>query len=262
METISASQVTSLTGQFSCPAAYYFGKIMKLQLKPSPNMEIGKAIENAVTDYHFTGTMKPEIFQRTIDQIKEGTYGDRFGVPAQGYPDLPDDEKAEFDAKIAEVDYAALLEEYKNNVRPLRIIKAQMEIIYDIFEGDRGPVKLYNYPDLLTEEEGLVEIKTASKSWSDNDVKKKFQHVVEVMAVEKKLGFRPKVAYHVLVKTKTPKVQIIPLEVTNEDIAQVTMILKNAYEMKSRFRYIPHERDKTHCYYCGKDHSKEYFFGK
>lgn len=261
METISASQVTQLTGQFACPASYYFGKIAKYPMKPSANMEIGKAIEEAVTNYHMTKTMKPEIFQQTIDRIKEGTYADRFGVPAKGYKDLPDDEKIEFDTKIAEVDHVALLEEYKNCVRPLTIIKAQMEIVYDIFEGSRGPVRLYNYPDLLTQEEGLVEVKTASKSWSENDEKKKFQHVVESMAVEHKLGFRPKIAYHVLVKTKKPKVQIIPLEVTNEDIEQVTMMLKNAYEMKCRFNYVPYERDKTHCYYCGKDHSKEYFFG-
>lgn len=262
METISASQVTQLIGQFSCPAGYYFGKILKLPIKPSANMEIGKAIEDAITNYHMTGTMKPEIFLDSMDRIRGGTYADRFGVPAKGYKDLPDDEKEEFDQKIAELNHVALLEEYKNSVRPLTIIKAQMEIVYDIFEGDRGPVKLYNYPDLLTEEEGLVEVKTASKSWSENDEKKKFQHIVEVMAVEKKLGFRPKVAYHVLVKTKNPKVQIIPLEVTNEDIAQVMMILKNAYEMKCRFRYVPHDRDKTHCYYCGKDHTKEFFFGK
>ena len=255
-QTISASQVTGLFGQFACPAAYYFDKIKRYPRKPKPAFDIGKAIENAVTDYHVQKQMRPEIFIRTIEQLKQGTYADRFGVPKYGYKDLSTEEKLLYDEEIAEIDYTALLTEYANSVQPLTIIESQLEIKYEIFPG----VTLLCYPDLLTQEVGIIELKTSGKSWSDFDVKKKFQHIVEVMATEQELGFRPAVMYQILVKTKTPKIQFIPVEVTDTEIEQVKNLLLQAVRYKETFNFVPHERDKTNCMICGQNHSREFFF--
>lgn len=255
-QTISASQVTGLFGQFACPAKYYWEKVARVPAKPKTAFDIGKAIENCVTDYHVMKKMNPDIFTKTIEQLKAGTYPDRFGIPKYGYKDLTQEEKLIYDEEIAEIDYTALLKEYENNVQPLTLITSQLEIKYEIFPG----VTLYCYPDLLTQEVGIIELKTAGKSWSDNDVKKKFQHIVEAMATEQELNFRPPVMYQILVKTKTPKVQFIPVNVTDEEIEQVKNLLWQAVQYKQNFKFVPHERDKTNCMICGNDHSKEFFF--
>lgn len=254
---ISASQVSSIFGQFACQNKYYWEKILKVPRKPNTAFDIGKAMENAVTNYHVMGNMDPGIFQKTIDQLKEGTYADRFGTPKYGYKDLTVEEQKAYDEEIAEIDYIGLLSEYANVVKPMKPIKSQLEIRFEIAPG----VVLLMYLDYLFEM-GIMELKTAGRSWSEADVRKKIQHIIQVWGYQEQYGPRVGVQYHVLVKNKKPKVDIISLEVTDAEIDQVRNLLINAVNTKKTFSVVPHERDKTNCLICGADHSKEFFFDK
>lgn len=256
-DTISSSQITGLYGQFACPAKFYWDKVEKMIRKPAANMDIGKAVERVITHYHLSGgEIHCNLFIETIDALRTNTYPDRFGIPKKGYPDLSPEEKAEYDEAIAEVNIEAMMGVYTANVRPLKVIEAQLEVVYEIFPG----VRIYIYPDLVTEEAGLIELKTAGRKWSDYDIAKKSQHIVQAMGVEHELGFRPPVAYHVLTHAKTPSLQVIPFEVTDEEIEQTLNLIRMAVAEKRTFSFVPHARDKTKCSVCGADHTKDYFF--
>ena len=254
---ISASQVSSIFGQFACQNKYYWEKIQKVPRKPNTAFDIGKAIENAVTNYHVLGNMDPLIFEKTIEQLKTGTYADRFGTPKYGYKDLTQEEQKEYDESIAETDHIALLSEYANVVKPMKPIKSQLEIRFEIAPG----VILLMYLDYLFDI-GIMELKTAGRSWSEADVRKKIQHIIQVWGYQEQYGPRVGGQYHVLVKNKKPKIDIIPIEVTDIEIEQVKNLLINAVNTKKAFCVVPHERDKTNCMICGADHSKEFFFDK
>lgn len=275
--TISASRVTSLFGQYACPFSYYYEKVRRYVRKPSPEFIIGDAIEAVVTKYHETGELDFTAYDTVVDQARQNLLAGRFAPPKMGYPELSPPEQAEFDAVVQELDHKALLTEYAAQVKPLGVIAAQLDLRPFIAEN----LQLLCFPDLITSV-GIVELKTAGRSWSDSDLAKKIQHVVEVAAlkmviesgstepkitaIKELFGNSVPVQYHVLVKTKTPKIQILPVEVTSEQIDQVLNLLKftAGFEdaLKEMFTkgFVPSEHDATACPICGKDHTLDFFF--
>jgi len=251
MLTLSPSQITSLFGQWACPASYYWSYINKQRRKPNHNFDIGKAVENCITCYHETGEIKPEIYMRTIEDLKKANF----------FNELPNEEKDKYNEEIEDMrnKLETLLFEYKKQVPKLEIISSQQKLEMKLNDD----VSIIGYPDYIAKGEKkpkIIDVKTAGRSWSEADIDKKIQGEIYVMMAEDSLGELADFEYHVLVKTKTPKIQIIHIEITQERLDQLLNLIEQAGKAKEKFDFIPSEMDKKHCSVCGKDHSLDFYF--
>jgi CRISPR/Cas system-associated exonuclease Cas4 (RecB family) len=126
----------------------------------------------------------------------------------------------------------ALVDLYLAEPPPERIVAVEREIISPVHDssGEYLETPLVAVADLIVESEtGLLvrEFKTSARAYGESEVATSLQPTCYVNAVQEVFGEPTTVEYTVLVKTKTPKIQKIPVEQQEEDLGRLGDIVKN-----------------------------------
>lgn len=216
---------SSISQYLACPLRYYFQRILCLpQPTVGSGLVLGSAVHAALAHYHHDLKLnrKPrrdairttfvESWERrdgTSIAFKEGET--RADLMAQGM---------------------ALVELYLAEPPPERIVAVEQEIISPVHDssGEYLETPLVAIADLIVDcGSGLLvrEFKTSARAYGESEVSSSLQPTCYVNAVQEVFGEPTTVEYTVLIKTKTPKLQKLPVERQEEDLGRLGDIVKN-----------------------------------
>jgi CRISPR/Cas system-associated exonuclease Cas4 (RecB family) len=216
---------SSISQYLACPLRYYFQRILCLpQPTVGSGLVLGSAVHAALAHYHHDLQLnrKPrrdairttfvESWDRrdgTTIAFKEGET--RADLMAQGM---------------------ALVELYLAEPPPERIVAVEQEIISPVHDstGEYLETPLVAIADLIVDcGSGLLvrEFKTSARAYGESEVSSSLQPTCYVNAVQEVFGEPTTVEYTVLIKTKTPKIQKLPVERQQADLGRLGDIVKN-----------------------------------
>ena len=216
---------SSISQYLACPLRYYFQRILCLpQPTVGSGLVLGSAVHAALAHYHHDLKLnrKPrrdairttfvESWERrdgTMIAFKEGET--RADLMAQGM---------------------ALVELYLAEPPPERIVAVEQEIISPVHDstGEYLETPLVAIADLIVDcGSGLLvrEFKTSARAYGESEVSSSLQPTCYVNAVQEVFGEPTTVEYTVLIKTKTPKIQKLPVERQEADLGRLGDIVKN-----------------------------------
>jgi CRISPR/Cas system-associated exonuclease Cas4 (RecB family) len=216
---------SSISQYLACPLRYYFQRILCLpQSTVGSGLVLGSAVHAALAHYHHDLKLnrKPrrdairttfvESWERrdgTTIAFKEGET--RADLMAQGM---------------------ALVELYLAEPPPERIVAVEQEIISPVHDstGEYLETPLVAIADLIVDcGSGLLvrEFKTSARAYGESEVSSSLQPTCYVNAVQEVFGEPTTVEYTVLIKTKTPKIQKLPVERQEADLGRLGDIVKN-----------------------------------
>lgn len=216
---------SSISQYLACPLRYYFQRILCLpQPTVGSGLVLGSAVHAALAHYHHDLKLnrKPrrdairttfvESWDRrdgTTIAFKEGET--RADLMAQGM---------------------ALVELYLAEPPPERIVAVEQEIISPVHDstGEYLETPLVAIADLIVDcGSGLLvrEFKTSARAYGESEVSSSLQPTCYVNAVQEVFGEPTTVEYTVLIKTKTPKIQKLPVERQQADLGRLGDIVKN-----------------------------------
>ena len=216
---------SSISQYLACPLRYYFQRILCLpQPTVGSGLVLGSAVHAALAHYHHDLKLnrKPrrdairttfvESWERrdgTTIAFKEGET--RADLMAQGM---------------------ALVELYLAEPPPERIVAVEQEIISPVHDstGEYLETPLVAIADLIVDcGSGLLvrEFKTSARAYGESEVSSSLQPTCYVNAVQEVFGEPTTVEYTVLIKTKTPRIQKLPVERQEADLGRLGDIVKN-----------------------------------
>jgi CRISPR/Cas system-associated exonuclease Cas4 (RecB family) len=216
---------SSISQYLACPLRYYFQRILCLpQPTVGSGLVLGSAVHAALAHYHHDLKLnrKPrrdairttfvESWERrdgTSIAFKEGET--RADLMAQGM---------------------ALVELYLAEPPPERIVAVEQEIISPVHDstGEYLETPLVAIADLIVDcGSGLLvrEFKTSARAYGGSEVSSSLQPTCYVNAVQEVFGEPTTVEYTVLIKTKTPRIQKLPVERQEADLGRLGDIVKN-----------------------------------
>jgi CRISPR/Cas system-associated exonuclease Cas4 (RecB family) len=217
---------SSISQYLACPLRYYFQRVLCLpQPTVSSSLVLGSSVHAALAEYHraiqHDEPTSVDKLHRTFEECWTGRENQTRITFKDG--ETPKDT---FDQGIA------LVEMYLKEPPPQRIVSIEQEIISPVHNsrGEYLETPLVAVADLITEvDEQLTvrEIKTSSRAYSATETETSLQPTCYVNAVQEVFGFPATVEYTVLIKTKTPKLQRLTAERTNEDLGRLGDIVEN-----------------------------------
>ena len=211
---------SAITQYLACPLRFYFQRVARLpQTSVGSGLVMGSSVHAALAEYHRTVQQDEPTDVARLHDIFTGTWESRQHECPVNYKngENPDDLKAQG---------IALVEMYLKEPPPQGIIAIEEEIVAPLHNsrGEYLETPLLAIADLITEENEeltIHEFKTSGRSYSESEVETSLQPTAYVNAVKEVLGQHPTVAYTVLVKTKTPKVQRLTTVRSDDDLARL-----------------------------------------
>lgn len=247
--------VSSLNTYNTCGVKWKYKYIENIQEKPSASLILWKIADTVFTGYF----QKPK--PNPLDRFQEILEENLKPLNDCETRDLILEELKEMIPRIK----TALAIYFKDYAHLYTPIKAQKEIKVN-FIWVRRFIKWFI--DLLATKDGqlvIVDHKTSAKSISPTNISLSYQRQLAVyaLAIMKEYGLSeiPACELHVIVKTKTPKVQIVPVTIDQNTMfevingfRQLERSIKNEHFPLNRWNMLC---SKKHCSYWDKCH-KEY----
>ncbi len=217
---------SALSQYLACPLRFYFQRVRGLpQTTVSSSLVLGSAVHAALAAYH-----------RSVQQDEPTEAGKLRQVFADAW------RRRESEARIAFRDgespeglmaqRIALLEAYLEEPPPQGIIGVEHEMIAPVRNG-RGEyleTPLVAVADLITEDNEeltIHEYKTSGRAFSVSEAETSLQPTCYVNAAGAAFGHPATVAYTVLIKTTTPRVQRLTTARTEEDLGRLGDLIEN-----------------------------------
>jgi hypothetical protein len=211
-----------------CPAQYEFRYVKGIISPPSVSLILGSAYHSALEENFKQKIQSQEDLP--IDAVLSA-YADSWDKQVKERVVKIEGEKAEFDtidwesedpgkAKDKGVDLVAA---YQIQMAP-SIFPMEVEEMKVFNVGD---VKIVVRIDLVTDTLRIIDHKTASKSRTQSEMEQELQPAAYGLAVGETVPFD----YHIAVKTKVPKIQVITVMKTVQDFAwfaKITTATANA----------------------------------
>ena len=217
---------SSISQYLACPLRYYFQRVLCLpQPTVSSSLVLGSSVHAALAEYHRAIQHDEPTSVDNLHRTFEECWSGRENQTRITFKD-GENAKDTFDQGIA------LVEMYLKEPPPQRIVSIEQEIISPVHNsrGEYLETPLVAVADLITEvDEQLTvrEIKTSSRAYSATETESSLQPTCYVNAVQEVFGLPATVEYTVLIKTKTPKLQRLTAERTNEDLGRLGDIIEN-----------------------------------
>jgi len=247
IEHYSPSQFGKLA---DCPQQYAYRYIKKLHEGTKPALVFGSAVDEALNSIHQnlmnpSLPAKPEVFLFQSIEFSRATYGDDMSKEEWDAVD-------ELAARCADQDvfgqYKAMID-YK----PRAI---QHEMVLRIHGIER---RMIGFTDLIAERPILeqsdhyesaliVDVKTSARSMQQPSYRHRFQLAFYALAWMCMQGTDkiPQCEIRALIKNKTMLWQILPANITEDDLAHVLEVARNHDRMVSA-QYFPINRDSKFC---------------
>jgi putative RecB family exonuclease len=238
---------SSITQYLTCPLRYYFQRILGLpQPTVGSSLVLGSAVHAALAEYH--RDLKDGRVPRPdrMRQAYVNEWNRRDGTEVT-YKD-GENQRDLMDQGMALVDL------YLKEPPPERIVAIEQDMIAPVrnSRGEYLETPLVAVADLIiATDEGLVirELKTAARAYSESETNASLQPTCYVNAVEEVYGEPTTVAYTVLVKTKTPKIQHLETTRSHEDLGRLGDIIEAVERAVQAEIFYPVE-NPIHCSTC------------
>lgn len=171
---------SSLDQFHRCPRCWFLKYQYGYQMPSSEALELGSAVHKAVEFYHKT----------------------------DGKPIVPEMEHY----------LKAYTEVYNKN----DMVGAELEKYFEVevehpFDDCKLPIPMVGYIDLIHGDE-IHDLKTSSRRYYEADIDQKYQPLIYSYAYRKLYGKPNRFFYDVIVKNKTPKLQVVEVPITQERI--------------------------------------------
>jgi putative RecB family exonuclease len=227
---------SSINQFLRCPLQFYFERILRLpQRTVGSGLVLGSAVHRTLEAYH-RGLQEKQ--PRPLDHLQT--------VFLSAWKTR--EEKVEItyrngdsrDHSVAQgID---LIEVYLQEPPPESIVAVEQEMVVPLHnsKGDYLERPLVAVLDLITHEEGLKvsEFKTSGRAYGEFEAETSIQPTCYLNAVQEMYGEPAAVEFVVLVKTKKPKVQRIPVVRDDGDVARLgdlIQAIERAIEAKAFF---------------------------
>lgn len=196
----SASQLVAWT---MCPRKYAFSYVYVIEPEfRSTSLVLGSALHGAV-GWWFEERIAGR--EPSLDDAKRVLAAD---LAAEGTDNVrwKDSSPEALESRGIE-----LLETYLSAYGSLPVVAVEKPFEIDIVDRETGevlPRTLKGYFDLVLEDRTIVELKTSSRAWREGDLERHLQAGAYVSAWNTQHGGPSEVVFHVIVKTKTPRVDV------------------------------------------------------
>lgn len=209
-----------------CPKKYYFRYVEKLPEKaPSLPLTFGSNFHAALeeNDLHMRdkGSKLPvEVLQASFRKKMEEARKDTYVSHKEDY-----DSMIEVGVKGIQA-YMDFLEKDYDNFAPL-FIEQEFDISLEL-----APVRIYGFNDVTDNEGVIIDRKTSKAKYPlETPFDKKLQPIIYTIWYRKHTGKKEKrFEYHVLIKNKKPYIQVVPVEVTEDDIFEVIKLMRDTQQ--------------------------------
>lgn len=217
---------SAISQYLSCPLRYFFQRVQLLpQTSVGSSLVLGSSVHAALAEYHRTVQQDEPTDTAKLHQIISETWTRRENETRISY------RSGETQADLM-AQGVSLVELYLKEPPPDHIIGIEQEIIAPMHNsrGEYLETPLVAVADLITEgneELTVQEFKTSGRAYSEMEAETSLQPTCYVNAVQEAFGHPATVAYTVLVKTKTPKIQRLRAVRHEDDLARLGDIVEN-----------------------------------
>lgn len=242
---------SQLSQYLRCPLQYYFERVAKLPRGPVPvSLILGSAVHYALAEHH-----EKLKHKRTLSESQ------RHIAFLEEWNRRTSNDDVDFGSKES----SALIEQGKSLIDlwcqeelPGEIVAVEQPFLVPIpcGSGEYLERPLVAIADLIVKVDGrlrLIEFKTSQRSYSRADVDESLQATCYVHAAQEMFGETASVEYAVLVKTKTPKLQRLTTERSEQDVRRLgeTIRLIDEAIQAGQFYPNPSPRNCSTCSYRG-----------
>ena len=231
---------SQLTMASDCGRKYYYQYIKGIKPRgPNPFFIIGSAADRTVELVLSApeGSLSPsEIFQeefkKEMDQFKPEAF--------------TEDQMNTLNKQSVQME--VLLTNYVNNYIDYEPLSFQRRLSLSL--KGIGPV-IYGYSDIIAKRGGdlvILDIKTSGLSVSEPSATHRSQLMFYCLALMKmdKLEVPPKLELHYLIKTKEPKINVVPVEVSEANLYHVVTSIRE-HDWRINKGYFPLNRNSIWC---------------
>lgn len=211
---------SSLNQYLRCPLQYYFERVLKLpRPSVSSSLVFGSAIHDTLECYHVGLQHGDEVPWNLMQLCFLESWAAREAGQRVDYK--PGETRSGLTEQAIE-----LLKLYVEQPPPTGILWVEHPLLIPIrnSQGVYLETPLMTVADLITADKGGVkvsEFKTSSRAYTEFEVDTSLQATCYVNAVWESLAKWATVEFTVLVKTKTPKIQRVATQRTEEDFARL-----------------------------------------
>jgi len=217
-----------------CPRSWEFLYVKKIKAPTSLTFVMGSAYHKALETYYLAKIQRQEL---SIGDIL-GVYHEEFSAQvtkADGEAGIDFDEKSPADVKALG---AVLVKLYMQEIAPgITPLSVEMPFNLNIMG-----VRITGRIDLIQANNRVVDHKTAAKAYKQEDADKEMQPCAYAFGLGREIEFD----YHVAIKTKVPKLQIVSTRRTQAHINWwETMVMQEIQQMKTGI--APPRPNGWHC---------------
>ena len=232
--------VTQLKMYLRCPLQYKFRYIDGLKIPPPSTITLGKTIHQTLEE-NFSQKVKTQK-DLPLQYLKD-YFSDIWDIEAKE-TQFEEDEKP---GKVKD-EGINLISVYHKTHSP-QIIPISVEEEFEL-EFENSPLKLKGYIDLIDKNHTIIDHKIKTRSMNKQDAEQDLQLTAYYLAYKIKKQKPPKgLRFDVIVRTKTPKIQQITLNKTDEDTTRFLKVLTQVTKAINSGIFYPHE--SFYCNVCG-----------
>lgn len=227
MATISRPHwsYSSINQYLRCPLQFYFERVLKIPRASVPSgLVFGSAMHDALEHYHLALKHGDEISWNQLQLYFLESWAIREAEKEVDY------KSGETQQELTE-QAVELLKLYVQEPPPKEILWVEQRFLVPVrnSSGDYLETPLLTVADLITFEDGRLkvnEFKTSARAYSEFEVDTSLQATCYVSALWECLAKWATVEFTVLVKTKTPKIQRVKTQRTDEDFQRLGDIVQ------------------------------------
>jgi len=220
MEYLSVSQVQLF---LTCPLKYRFSYVDKLD-KPyrASSLAFGTSVHAAIEWYHRARqTGRSPTTAQVLALFDADWYAANLGPVAFAAVDSPESLRQKGRALVA-------LYVERREGKAARAVEEPFEIdLVDPATGECLDVKVRGVLDLVEEDGTVVDLKTAARAVSIQDLERHLQLSVYALVAFLKTDTIPSLRLDVLLKTKTPRFETYPTTRTIQDLSWTAQLLRS-----------------------------------
>lgn len=202
---------------FGCAAAYYQRYILGIKVPPGVALLLGSGVDKgAETNFRQKIDTREDLPLSDVQDATATAFDER--LDADGVY-LLNDEASQAEQLLGEAKDKAVqvVSVFHCQAAPrIQPISVQTEVSF--IREDLDDVVFRGFPDIIDNNENVLDVKTSKLKWPDGKAENEFQPTFYLPGVRASGMKAEKFTYHIVTKTKTPTHQVVDTERDESDL--------------------------------------------